>query len=165
MRLVVQIAVAGFAAALVAAPVSAQRPDNQINPVSVELLEAGEAHLGAGRFVEADDALEAALVVDPRNRAAFIALAKVAQKQKLFGQAIRYTRKALALEPNDPDALAVQGEAMVELGAVAKARENLTKLQRLCPSGCPQLVQLTAAITRGPTAVAAVESRQAPQTN
>lgn len=165
MRLVVQIAVAGFAAALVAAPVSAQRPDNQIHPISVELLEAGEAHLGAGRFVEADDALEAALVVDPRNRAAFIALAKVAQKQKLFGQAIRYTRKALALEPNDPDALAVQGEAMVELGAVAKARENLTKLQRLCPSGCPQLVQLTAAITRGPTAVAAVEPRQAPQTN
>jgi Tfp pilus assembly protein PilF len=156
--------VAGFAAALVAAPVSSQRPDHQINPVSLELVEAGEAHLVAGRFIEADDSLELALVVDPRNRAAFIALARVAQKQKLFGQAIRYTRKALALEPNDTEALAVQGEAMVELGAVSKARENLTKLQRLCPSGCAQLAQLSAAITRGPT-VAAVEPRQAAQTN
>jgi Tfp pilus assembly protein PilF len=156
--------VAGFAAALLAAPVASQRPDDQINPVSVELVEAGEAHLAAGRFIEADDALELGLVIDPRNRAAFIALAKVAQKQKLFGQAIRYTRKALALEPNDAEALAVQGEAMVELGAVAKARENLTKLQRLCPSGCPQQTQLSAAIMRGPS-VAAVEPRQEAQTN
>lgn len=164
MRVVAHMLVAGFAVALVAAPVAGQRPDNQINPVSVELVKDGEAHLAAGRFIEADDALEAALVVDPRNRVAFVALARVAQKQKLFGQAIRYTRKALALEPNDAEALAVQGEAMVELGAVAKARENLTKLQRLCPSGCPQLAQLSAAITRGPT-VAAVEPRSAAQTN
>lgn len=164
MRLLANVVVASLAVVLVAGPVVGQRPDDQINPRSAQLLEEGQAHLAAGRFIEADDALEAALAVDPRNRGAFIALAKVAQKQKLFGQAIRYTRKALALEPNDPDALAVQGEAMVELGAVAKARENLIKLQRLCPGGCPQLTQLSAAITRGPT-VAAVGPRETAQTN
>ena len=59
-------------------------------------------------------------------------MARVAIKQKLFGQAIRLTNKALALEPTDRDALAVQGEAMVELGAVPRAKENLAKLQKLC---------------------------------
>ena len=160
MRLLPRVMIAGVAAGLLASPVIGQRPDSQINPTSLALLEQGQTHLAAGRFKEADDALETALVVDPRNRDAFIALAKVAQKQKLFGQAIRFTNKALALEPNDRDALAVQGEAMVELGAVAKARETLLRLQKLCPSGCAQVAQLSAAITRGPT-VAAVQPDKA----
>lgn len=156
MRLMPRTLIVGIAVSLLASPVVGQRPDNQISPTSLELLNQGQEHLAAGRFAEADDALETALVVDPRNREAFVALAKVAQKQKLFGQAIRFTRKALALEPNDREALAVQGEAMVELGAVAKARENLSRLQQLCPGGCPQIAQLSAAISRGPT-VAAVQ--------
>jgi Flp pilus assembly protein TadD len=72
-----------------------------------------------------------ALAVDPRNRGAFTDLARVAIKQKLFGKAIRLTNKALALEPTDRDAIAVQGEAMVELGALPRARTNLAKLQKL----------------------------------
>lgn len=164
MRFVAHVSLVSLAALLVAGPVVGQRPDNQINPKSVELLRLGQDHLAAGRFIEADDALETALVVDPRNRTAFIALAKVAQKQKLFGQAIRYTRKALALEPNDIEALAVQGEAMVELGAVAKARENLARLQQLCPTGCAPLTELTTAITRGPN-VAAAKPPETPKTN
>ena len=105
------------------------------------------------------------LTVDPRNRTAFVVMARVAQKQKLFGQAIRFTNKALALEPRDLDALAVQGESMVELGAMPRARENLAKLQKLCPSGCRQLATLTAAISRGPTAVASIKPPTSPKTN
>ena len=164
MRLLSRVLVVGIAASLLSAPVIGQRPDNQLNPKSVELLREGEAHLATGRFTEADDALEAALAVDPRNRAAFVALARVALKQKLFAQAIRFTRKALALEPNDADALAVQGEAMVELGAVARANENLARLQKLCPSGCAQLAGLSAAISRGPT-VAEAKPAATPQSN
>jgi Tfp pilus assembly protein PilF len=164
MRLVPGFVAVAVAALAFAAPVAGQKPDDQLLPRSIELQRQGEAHLAAGRFVEADDALETALAVDPRNRAAFVTLARVAQRQKLFGQAIRFTRKALALEPNDRDALAVQGEAMVELGAVAKARENLAKLQKLCGAGCPQATQLSAAINRGPT-VAAVRTPAAPRNN
>ena len=160
MRLSPRLVIAGIATSLLAAPVVGQKPDSQIEPRSVELLEQGRAHLEAGRFIEADDALEAALVVDPRNRDAFIALAKVAQQQKLYGQAIRFARKALALEPNDRSALAVEGEAMVELGAVAKARETLTRLQKLCPGGCPEVAQLSAAISRGPTVAMQAERTQ-----
>ncbi|HUE78157.1 MAG TPA: tetratricopeptide repeat protein [Sphingomicrobium sp.] len=164
MRLSPRLVFLGVAAALVAAPLASQKPDDQIHPKSVELLRQAEGLLAAGKFVEADDSLETALAIDPRNRAAFVVMARVAQKQKLFGQAIRFTNKALALEPRDRDALAVQGEAMVELGAVPRARDNLVKLQKLCPSGCQQLAMLTAAISRGPT-VAAAKPPSIPKTN
>jgi Tfp pilus assembly protein PilF len=164
MRLLHRIGLAALAGAMLAAPLAGQKPDDQINPRSLELMRQGETLLAAGKFSEADDALETALAVDPRNRAAFVVMARVAQKQKLFGQAIRFTNKALALEPRDRDALAVQGEAMVELGAVPRARDNLVKLQKLCPSGCQQLAMLAAAISRGPT-VAAVKPPPSPKTN
>jgi Tfp pilus assembly protein PilF len=156
--------VAAMAGAMVAAPVASQKPDDQILPRSIELLRQGETLLAAGRFEQADDVLETALAVDPRNRTAFVVMARVAQKQKLFGKAIRFTNKALALEPGDRDALAVQGEAMVELGAVPRARDNLAKLQKLCPSGCQQLAMLSAAISRGRT-VAAAKPPSSPKTN
>jgi Flp pilus assembly protein TadD len=149
---------------MLAAPLASQRPDDQIHPRSVELMRQGEALLASGKFVEADDALEAALTVDPRNRTAFVVMARVAQKQRLFGQAIRFTNKALTLEPRDLDALAVQGEAMVELGAVPRARDNLAKLQKLCPNGCKQLTTLSAAISRGPS-VASLKPPAIPKTN
>ncbi|MEO6256459.1 MAG: tetratricopeptide repeat protein [Sphingomicrobium sp.] len=153
------------AGTMLAAPVAGQKPDDQINPRSLELLHQGETLLVTGRFAEADDVLETALAVDPRNRAAFVVMARVAQKQKLFGQAIRFTNKALALEPRDRDALVVQGEAMVELGAVPRAKDNLVKLQKLCPSGCQQLAMLSAAINRGPTTVASAKIPASPKTN
>ena len=164
MRPTFRILMASVGVALLAAPLSGQRPDDQISPRSVELMRQGERLLASGKFVEADDVLEAALTVDPRNRAAFVIMARVAQKQKLFGQAIRFTNKALALEPRDLDALAVQGEAMVELGAVPRARDNLAKLQKLCPNGCKQLSTLSAAINRGPS-VAAVRAPATRKTN
>jgi tetratricopeptide (TPR) repeat protein len=155
MRLLSSVLIAGVATALAASSAVGQRPDDQILPRSEALLKQGEEHLAAGRFVEADEALETALAVDPRNRAAYNALAKVAQREKLYGQSIRFTKKALALEPSDRDAIAIQGEAMVEMGALARAKENLAKLQKLCPTGCAQLAELNAAINRGPTVASA----------
>lgn len=164
MRLLPNVLIAGAAVALAASSAIGQRPDDQLLSRSVELLHQGQVHLAAGRFIEADEALETSLAVDPRNRAAYNSLARVAQRQKLFGQSIRYTKKALLLEPNDRDAIAIQGEAMVELGALARAKENLAKLQKLCPSGCTQLAELSATITRGPT-VASAKPPEVPKSN
>ena len=137
------------------APLAAQKPDDQIAPRSVQLQRQGEAAMAANDYAAANDALETALAVDPRNRGVFVALARVATRQKLFGKAIRLSGKALALEPNDRDALAVQGVAMVEAGATARARQNLTRLQSICAkAGCGQVAELNAAIARGPTPVA-----------
>src|SRR5213075_3358963 len=100
--------------------------------------------MAAGKLETAEDVLETALAVDPRNRGAFVDLARVAERQHLFGKAIRMANKALLLEPNDSDAIAVQGEAMVELGATARAQANLQKLQALCGAkGCAQIAQLS----------------------
>ena len=154
-----------FAGLALAAPISAQRADDQIVPKSVELQRQGKSLLGAGKVEQAEDLLETSLAVDPRNRWAFVDLARVAEKQHLFGKAIRMTNKALMLEPNDPDAIAVQGEAMVEMGATARAQANLQKLQSICaPKGCPQIAQLSAAISRGPT-VASATAPATPKSN
>lgn len=154
MRLSPFVLLCGLAASSMAVPVAGQRADDQIDPRSTALLEKGETLVDQGKLVEADDALEAALTLDPKNRAVFVAMAEVAMKQKLFGQAIRYTNRALQLEPTDRAALALQGEAMVEAGATARAKETLVKLQKLCASGCPEAAELSAAISRGPTLAA-----------
>ena len=146
----------GFAASALAVPLAAQRADDQIVPKSVELQHQGQALLSNGKLEQAEDMLETSLAVDPRNRWAYVDLARVAEKQHLFGKAIRMTQKALIIEPDDPDAIAVQGEAMVEMGATARAQENLQKLQKICGAkGCPQVAQLSAAISRGPTVASA----------
>ena len=165
MRNSVRFLMVAAAATLLASPVTGQRADNQILPRSIELQRQGQAQIAAGKLTDAAELLETSLAVDPRNRAAFVELARVAQKRRLFGRTIRLTNKALELEPNDLDAIQVQGQAMVELGALPRARENLAKLQKLCPSGCRQLATLTAAISRGPTAVASIKPPPSPKTN
>jgi predicted Zn-dependent protease len=155
MQISLRFLVLGTAALAVASPVIGQRPDNQILPRSIELQQQGEAQIAAGNLMQAGNLLETAVAVDPRNRSAFIDLARVAKQQKLFGKAIRLADEALQLEPNDLDAIEVQGEAMVELGAIPRAKQNLAKLQSLCASNCRQVAALSSAITRGPTVASA----------
>ncbi len=129
-----------------------QRPDAQIDPRSIEWQRAGETARKAGNLEGANDALESALAVDPRNRAAYIELAQVARAQGLQGKAIRLYNEALLLDPADVGALVGQGEAMVEKGAIAKAKENLAQAQKLCRADCAGVGPLVAAIEKGPPA-------------
>jgi Tfp pilus assembly protein PilF len=165
MRSLPSLLLIGFAGLAVAAPVGGQRSDDQIAPKALELQRQARTLIGTGKLEQAEDLLETSLAVDPRNRGAFVDIARVAEKQHLFGKAIRMTNKALQLEPNDPDAIAVQGEAMVEMGAVARAQANLQKLQTICGAkACPQVAQLSAAISRGPT-VASAKVPPTPKSN
>lgn len=142
-----------LAFAAVSSSVTGQRPDHQVDVRSVALVQRAEAVRAAGDLNGATDLLETALAVDPRNRAAFVALARIAQAQQLPGKAIRMYREALLLEPTDLAALKGQGEALVQKGAVAKARENLAKIKGLCGSPtCPDATTLAAAIDKGPPA-------------
>jgi tetratricopeptide (TPR) repeat protein len=154
----------GLAGIALAAPVSGQRADDQIDPQSVQLQREAESLLAAGKLDEAGDLLETSLAIDPRNRWAFVDLAKIADRQHLYGKAIRMTKKALLLDPNYADAIAVQGQAMVELGATARAKANLQKLHTICTKGCPQIATLSNAISRGPT-VAAAKPPATPKSN
>jgi tetratricopeptide (TPR) repeat protein len=153
-----------LAAATMASTGYGQRPDDQIDPRSAALVEQAGQMTAANRFNEAIDLLETALAVDPRNRAAYISLGRVAQAQRLPGKAIRLYADALRLEPNDVNALGGQGEAYVQRGAVERARANLARVRTLCGQPCPQAQQLAAAIERGPPAevLAAQRPTEAP---
>ena len=150
MRFVPVALAAALGVAAVSTAVIAQKPDAQIDPRSTMIVEQARAAQRAGNLEQANDLLESALAVDPKNRTAFMALAEVARVQGLPGKAIRFYREALELEPNDVAALAGQGDALVQKGAVTKARENLAKLNKLCTAACPEESRLAAVIEKGP---------------
>lgn len=147
-----------------------QRPDNQIDPRSAALAAQAAAQFKAGKLTEANDLYESALAIDPRNRGAYVGLAEIARAQTLPGKAIRLYFEALAIEPNDLQALKGQGEAMVEKGAVERAKQNLARIKTLCKVECAPATQLAATIAKGPpaptvTAQAADEVKPSPKPN
>lgn len=156
MRISLVSAAAALALLSVSTSLNAQRADDQIDARSVALLDRGKAARAAGDLDTANGLIESALAVDPRNRAAYLVLAEIARAQGLPGKAIRFYREALTLEPNDQAALRGQGEAMVQKGAVERARENLARLKTLC-GNCADATQLAAAITKGPPATATAQ--------
>ena len=139
-----------LAVSLVFATVSSasfgQSADIEIKPRSVELMKMGEKAQNKGNLQLATDLYETSLAVDPRNGSAFVALAQIARVQKLPGKAIRLYREALILDPNNLDALAGQGEALVQRGAVEKAKLNLSRLETVCRGRCDQTRQLSSVI-------------------
>ena len=139
-----------IALATVASAGHGQKPDDQLDPRSLAITQQAQALNGQGRHQEATDLFETALVLDPRNRQAYIGLARAAQGEKLPGKAIKFYAEALALEPNDVAALAGQGEAYVQRGAVERARRNLERVRTLCKGPCPQATTLAAVIAKGP---------------
>lgn len=142
------------AVALMALSVStslqAQRVDAQVDPRSLALLAEARDAKNGGKLEDANDLLESALAVDPRNRAAFLELADIARSSELPGKAIRLYREALVLEPNDLVALRGQGEAMVAKGAVEKAKANLERIKLICKDSCDEAGKLAAVIAKGP---------------
>jgi len=151
-----------IAAGTMASAGFSQRPDDVVDPRSSALVAEAQTQSAASRYDAAIDLLETALAVDPGNRAAYIALGRIAQAQRLPGKAIGYYADALRIEPNDQAALAGQGEAYVQRGAVERARANLTRLRTLCGQSCAAADQLAAVIQRGPPAEALAAQRVEP---
>lgn len=150
LELIMRFSPAVIALSLVFVTVSSasfgQAADIEIKQRSVEYMQLGEAAQKRGELDLAADLYETSLVVDPRNGSAFIALAQIARVQQLPGKAIRLYREALILDPNNLDALAGQGQALIQRGALEKARVNLSRIETLCRSSCSQNDQLASAI-------------------
>jgi len=162
MRYLIPFAALSLAAAGLSGSAIGQKPDGQIDARSMALLGQGQAALKGGNLAAADDALETALAVDPRNRAAYISLGHVAVAQGLPGKAIRFYRDALMLDPNDVEALSGQGQAMMQKGAVERAKANLARIATLCKTGCPAQTTLAAAIDKGPPAAVVTAEAKVP---
>lgn len=122
-------------------------------PRAAALIAEGDAALRSGDAQGAVDAFEAALAVDPGHTPTLLRLAAAARANDLQGKAIRYYREALRREPKNLDALAGEGAALAEKGALAKAREKLALVEKACgASTCAPAQALSAAIARGPVA-------------
>ena len=72
-----------------------------------------------------------------------------------YKQAATFYSKALDFDGEHKGALEYQGEMFVELGDMAKAKANLVKLVKLCPSGCEERADLEKAIAKGAASPAA----------
>lgn len=124
--------------------------ERQPDPRAAQLISQGRAALAAGDAQAAADSFEAALAVDPAYTPIFVELAEAARRDGLQGKAIRYYREALSREPNNIAAISGEGEALVEKGAIEKAKRNLAKLQSMCGTGCSETRELEVAIAEGP---------------
>ncbi|MEL7689838.1 hypothetical protein [Citromicrobium bathyomarinum] len=122
----------------------------QADPRAAALMVQAQDALDAGQPERAIDALEAAFAVDPQYTPILVALAEASRREGLQGKAIRYYREALTRDPANYEAIAGEGAAMVEKGAVERARRNLAQLESLCGASCPQTEELARAIAQGP---------------
>lgn len=123
-----------------------KKSDDDVSPLSLAMLEKGNAAANALQPEEAVGFYETALAVDPKNRAAYIAMARAVKSKGLNGKAIRFYKEALELEPNDQTALLEQANAMLAKGAVDQAKANLARLKMLCQNNCTGVEKLAAVI-------------------
>src|SRR6218665_533376 len=137
--------------AAMTASVGHSTPKPALDPRAAELLTQGRADLAAGRVDGAIDAFESALTVQPGSVTVLLDLAEATRRQGLQGKALHYYREALQRDPGNLLAISGEGGALVEKGAIEKARRNLTRLQGLCGETCDATRQLSAAIAKGPT--------------
>ena len=133
-----------------------------VDPRSAALVAQGKGQLAAGQVQDAIDTFEAALVLDPGHTAVYVELAEAARVQGLQGKAIHYYREALERDPKNFAAISGEGEALLEKGAVEKARRNLAQLESMCGDDCAETRQLAAALARGTPVLTAEAVRPAP---
>jgi tetratricopeptide (TPR) repeat protein len=122
----------------------------QPDPRAAALVAEGRSQLASGQPAAAVDSFEAALAIDPGYTAVYLELGEAARAQGLQGKAIHYYREALDRDSKNLAALSGEGEAMLEKGAVEKAKRNLAQLQSLCGNSCSEARQLAAAIENHP---------------
>ena len=134
----------------VTASMGSAKSADPLDPRAEALLKAGRDYLAQGRVADATDQFEAALTIDPAYVGTYLALAEAARRDSLQGKALHYYRVALNRDPNNLAAISGEGGALVEKGALEKARRNLARLEGLCGRRCPETQQLSAAISAGP---------------
>jgi len=147
-----RFAPAGLALSLafaLTASMSFSAPPQALDPRAAALIAQGNGALAAGNADGAIDAYEAALAIQPGSTSVTLALAEATRRQGLQGKALHYYREALERDPTNLTAIAGEGAALVEKGAVEKARRNLARLKSLCGEKCAETAGLATLIARG----------------
>ncbi|MDG2004654.1 MAG: hypothetical protein P8J20_15130 [Novosphingobium sp.] len=137
--------------ATVTASVSYSAPREKLDKQVKALIAEGRAELDAGKVNEAVGLFESALVRKPGSVTVLLNLAEATRENGLQGKALHYYREALKSDPRNLMAIAGEGAALAEKGAVEKARRNLARLEGICGKKCDATRQLASVIARGPT--------------
>jgi len=132
-----------------------------LDPRAQALVSEGHKAIEAGNVDAAIDAFEAALAVQPGAPQITLDLADATRRQGLQGKALHYYREALERDPRNFEAIAGEGQALLDKGAVEKARRNLSRLETACGPNCSETKRLAAAIAAGPAPAERVVSAEA----
>ncbi len=109
-----------------------------------EVYQAGYWLAKQGRFVEAVSMLQRAEASnDPR---VLNVLGFATRKQGHIDEGLAYYRRALAIDPNYVLAREYMGEAFLQKGDIASAREQLSEIGSRCGTGCTSYVKLASLI-------------------
>ncbi|GGO13122.1 hypothetical protein GCM10007972_18990 [Iodidimonas muriae] len=137
-------------AALMAAPASSfayQGTAPAYRSASQHLMMEGQAAMEAADYKTALTKFETALVADPNNLAALVAIGRAHEALGDRSAGIAYYRRVLTIEPDNRAALAAESLAYLADFGLVKARQNLDLLKRLCGTeGCEEVDEVRAAI-------------------
>jgi len=156
-----RFAPAGIALSLafgLTASMSFSAPPQPLDPRASALMGQGASELAAGNVEAAIDNYEAALAIQPGSTEVTLGLAEATRRQGLQGKALHYYREALERDPRNLAAISGEGAALLEKGAVEKAKRNLARLHDLCTGSCPEADQLAALIAHTHERVASAEA-------
>ncbi|MEZ5744462.1 MAG: tetratricopeptide repeat protein [Sphingomonadaceae bacterium] len=126
-------------------------PREELAPGAAALMAQGRAAMAAGNVDGALDAYEAALVLSPGNVSVLLNIADATRRNGMQGKALHYYREALESDPRNLAAIAGEGAALAEKGAVQKAEQNLARLKGMCGNDCDATRELAAVIAKAPT--------------
>lgn len=117
-------------------------PAKAQDPAMVAAVQA----IDAKQYARAIPMLEDVVARQPANADAYNWLAYATRKNGDPARSIAIYEKALALDPKHLGAHEYIGEAYLALDDLAKAKEHLARLNRLCFFGCEQYADLKKAV-------------------
>jgi len=136
-----------FAAVLLGPAVPALAVDTE--PAATPELAPIRAKIDAKDFPGAISDLNALVSQGVQHPDVYNLLGYSLRKTGDMKNALTYYQKALDFDPDHKGALEYMGELYVEIGDIAKAKENLARLAQICPEGCEERADLEKAIAQG----------------
>ncbi len=145
-RKLITALVAASVAFSVLSPVVAARYTQQYERASERLLSEGIALVSQKRFEEATKLFEQAAVADPKNARAFAYLGYCHQQTDNEPEAQKYFGIALAINPDELNALNWGGQSDLSSEDLDSALLKLDRLSRICGEACREYQELYAAV-------------------
>lgn len=117
-------------------------PENNTNPK----FKQAEDYINQKDYNKAIPLFNEVVKDDPQNADAYNYLGYSYRQMGKLDDALKYYQMALKIDPNHKGANAYLGELYLMKNDLPKAEENLSVIQKACPSGCVEYDTLKQAI-------------------